>query len=154
MRTQFTNLKKFSNSSCAAGLALSPLTAEDIRKNSVQFSLSRAYRLGHAVKLAQKEKRSPVQALLQSQNGKLLISGKVCVIKCKRIFMVGFCKNSCIVISLFIETLFQRANICEVRQKCTYGQIMFKCTWITLNWVCFTILYEQETYILTKKTAE
>jgi DUF917 family protein len=65
--------------SCLAGLACAPLTAEDLRKNTVMFSMSRAWRLGNAVKLAQKEKRCPVDAVLESQNGKLLISGKVCV---------------------------------------------------------------------------
>ncbi|CAB3981430.1 Hydantoin utilization A [Paramuricea clavata] len=61
---------------CLAGLACAPLTAEDLRKNTVMFSMSRAWRLGNAVKLAQKEKRCPVDAVLESQNGKLLISGK------------------------------------------------------------------------------
>ena len=42
--------------------------------------MSRAWRLGNSVKLAQKEKRCPVNAALESQNGKLLISGKVGVI--------------------------------------------------------------------------
>ena len=62
------------------GLAGSPLTAEDLRQNTVRFSMSRAWRLGNSVKLAQKEKRCPVNAALESQNGKLLISGKVGVI--------------------------------------------------------------------------
>ena len=63
--------------SCVAGLAGAPLTTEDIRQNTVKFSMSRAWRLGNAVKEARKQKRSPVLAALESQKGKLLISGKV-----------------------------------------------------------------------------
>ena len=66
--------------SCVAGLAGAPLTAEDIQQNTVKFSMSRAWHLGNAVKLARKQKQCPVHAAIESQNGKLLISGKVCCI--------------------------------------------------------------------------
>ena len=62
---------------CIAGLACAPLTSEDLQENTIRFSMSRAWLLGNAVKLARKEKRCPVKAVLESQNGKLLISGKV-----------------------------------------------------------------------------
>ena len=67
----------FKSYRCFAGLACPPLTAEDLRENTVRFSMSRGWLLGNAVKVAQKQKRCPVKAVLESQNGKLLIAGKV-----------------------------------------------------------------------------
>lgn len=60
-----------------AGLTMAPLTREEIHKHTVMFSISRAWTLGNAVKMAQNEKQCPVKAILDSQNGKLLITGKV-----------------------------------------------------------------------------
>ena len=69
----------FIRCSCHAGLAMTPLTAEQISRTCVKFSMSRAWHLGYAVKTAQTQKRCPVQAILDMQNGKLLMSGKVIV---------------------------------------------------------------------------
>ena len=69
----------FIRCSCHAGLAMTPLTAEQISRTCVKFSMSRAWHLGYAVKTAQTQKRCPVQAILDVQNGKLLMSGKVIV---------------------------------------------------------------------------
>ncbi|XP_028393299.1 uncharacterized protein LOC114517702 [Dendronephthya gigantea] len=62
---------------CFAGLAVAPLKAEDLPENTVRFSMSRAWRLGKAVKQARRDKRCPIEAVLEAQNGKMLISGKV-----------------------------------------------------------------------------
>ncbi|XP_066282728.1 uncharacterized protein [Branchiostoma lanceolatum] len=62
---------------CSAGVSFAPLTAPQVRSTCVQYSLSRAWRLGHAALHAYKSGTSPVQAVLQQENGRLLAMGKV-----------------------------------------------------------------------------
>ncbi|XP_077991831.1 uncharacterized protein LOC144446032 [Glandiceps talaboti] len=61
---------------CKGGLTLG-LTKEEIDTKTVWYSLSRAYRLGHAVLCARKNKTNPIQTILQHENGKLLFNGKM-----------------------------------------------------------------------------
>ena len=49
----------------------------DIKDKFALYSLSRTRRLGNAVLRARHNKESPVQSILQHENGKLLITGKV-----------------------------------------------------------------------------
>ncbi|XP_035686688.1 uncharacterized protein LOC118422924 [Branchiostoma floridae] len=64
------------NMGCSAGVAFAPLTAAQVRSSCIQYSLSRAWRLGHAVLHAYKNGISPIQAVLQQENGRLLATGK------------------------------------------------------------------------------
>ncbi|XP_035686666.1 uncharacterized protein LOC118422916 [Branchiostoma floridae] len=65
------------NMGCSAGVAFAPLTAAQVRSSCIQYSLSRAWRLGHAVLHAYKNSISPIHAILQQESGRLLATGKV-----------------------------------------------------------------------------
>ncbi|XP_070576486.1 S-methyl thiohydantoin desulfurase-like [Ptychodera flava] len=62
---------------CKGGLSCSPMSKEDVMSTTVLYSLSRTCRLGKVVLAARKEKKDPIEAVLQQENGKLLINGKV-----------------------------------------------------------------------------
>ena len=61
---------------CMAGLSFI-FDWKDVREKFVLNSLSRTWRLGNAVLRARHNKVSPVDSILQHENGKLLITGKV-----------------------------------------------------------------------------
>lgn len=61
---------------CMAGLSFI-CDWKDVKTNFILYSLSRTWRLGNAVLLARRGKQSPVDSILQHENGKLLIIGKV-----------------------------------------------------------------------------
>lgn len=59
-----------------AGLAF-VLDWKDIKGKCALYTLSRSWRLGNAVLRARLNKASPVDSILQHENGKLLTTGKV-----------------------------------------------------------------------------
>ena len=63
--------------SCA--VALGNLTLSDVKKVCILLTISKAWCLGRAVHRAQLAKVDPVMAVTTSMNGKLIISGKVCM---------------------------------------------------------------------------
>eukprot|EP00058_Branchiostoma_floridae_P018947 XP_002604436.1 hypothetical protein BRAFLDRAFT_79264 [Branchiostoma floridae] len=62
---------------CMAGVVFNLLTASEVRSTCILYSQSRAWRLGHTVLRAYKNGISPIQAVLQQENGRLLATGKV-----------------------------------------------------------------------------
>ena len=63
--------------SCA--VTLGNLTLSDVRKVCILLTISKAWCLGRAVHRARLAKVDPVMAVTTSMNGKLIISGKVCM---------------------------------------------------------------------------
>lgn len=61
---------------CMAGLSFI-VNWTDIKDKFALYSLSRTRRLGNAVLRARHNKESPVESILQHENGKLLITGKI-----------------------------------------------------------------------------
>lgn len=61
---------------CMAGLAFIS-DWKDVKEKFILNSLSRTWRLGNAVLQARHGKKSPVDSILQHENGKLLITGKI-----------------------------------------------------------------------------
>ena len=61
---------------CMAGLSFI-VCWKDVKEKFILNSLSRTWRLGKAVLRARHNKESPVDSILQHENGKLLITGKV-----------------------------------------------------------------------------
>ena len=61
---------------CMAGLSFIS-DWKDVKEKFILNSLSRTWRLGNAVLQARHGKKSPVDSILQHENGKLLITGKV-----------------------------------------------------------------------------
>ena len=49
----------------------------DVKDKCVLYSFSRSWRLGNTVLRARHNKASPVDSILQHENGKLLFTGKV-----------------------------------------------------------------------------
>ena len=72
-------------SRCSAGFTLSPLSKAELypapgeQEMVIYHSLSRSWRLGHAVLHANRTKTSPIDTILQHTGGKLLCVGKVSV---------------------------------------------------------------------------
>ena len=62
---------------CLAGVVLGALSPRDVLNTSVQYSLSRVWHVGNAVMQARIQHQSPIQAVIQCQNGKLLCVGEV-----------------------------------------------------------------------------
>ena len=63
--------------SCTSGFAV-VLDWKDVKEKCVPYSLSRVWRLGNSVLRAKHKKVSPVSSILQHENGRVLIIGKVC----------------------------------------------------------------------------
>ena len=63
--------------SCEAMFLNAPLKSDEILSKTILYSISRAWRIGHAVLLARCKKSSPIDAILSVTNGKLLCRGKV-----------------------------------------------------------------------------
>lgn len=61
---------------CMAGLSFI-FGWKDVKEKFILNSLSRTWRLGNAVLRARHNKESPVDSILQHENGKLLITGKI-----------------------------------------------------------------------------
>jgi DUF917 family protein len=74
VNASYGNKTFIKTSSC---LILSPLTKAQILNKTVLYSISRAWCLGNEVLLARKSKYDPVQAVLNNEGGKRLISGKI-----------------------------------------------------------------------------
>ena len=62
--------------SCMVGFAF-VLDWKDVQEKCALHTLSRTWRLGNTVLRARHNKASPVDSILQHENGKLLIVGKV-----------------------------------------------------------------------------
>ncbi|XP_019642503.1 PREDICTED: uncharacterized protein LOC109483812 [Branchiostoma belcheri] len=76
---------------CSAGVSFAPLTAGQVRSSCIQYSLSRAWHLGHAVLQAYKNGTSPVCAALEQERGRLLATGKVSDVQ--RMTTAGFARG-------------------------------------------------------------
>ena len=63
--------------SCMAGLSFIFDWKDVTEEKFILYSLSRTWRLGNTVHRARHDKVSPVDRILQHENGKLLITGKV-----------------------------------------------------------------------------
>lgn len=61
----------------STGISLGVLKLEDVLKNCVVFSMSQAWQLGRAVSRARIMHNNVIEAVVQQQNGLLLLSGKV-----------------------------------------------------------------------------
>ena len=70
-------LQPFFRLMCAINLG--NMTLSDVKKVCVLHTISKAWCLGRAVHRAQLAKTDPVMAVTSSMNGKLVISGKVCL---------------------------------------------------------------------------
>ena len=62
---------------CLSGLSFIFDWKDVTEEKFILYSLSRTWRLGNAVLRARRDKVSPVERILQQENGKLLITGKV-----------------------------------------------------------------------------
>ncbi|EDV23654.1 uncharacterized protein TRIADDRAFT_26861 [Trichoplax adhaerens] len=63
---------------CYSGLAFCPMKPSEVLSKCILGSISRSHRLGEAVLTARKNASSPVDAILEKEAGRLLITGKVC----------------------------------------------------------------------------
>ena len=63
--------------SCSAGVSIGSLTAQQLTTTTCLFTVSRAWHIGSALLTARQKHEDPVKAVIDSQNGVLLISGKV-----------------------------------------------------------------------------
>ncbi|RDD44862.1 Hydantoin utilization protein A [Trichoplax sp. H2] len=63
---------------CYSGLAFCPMKPSEVLSRCILGSISRSHRLGEAVLTARKNASSPVDAILEKEAGRLLITGKVC----------------------------------------------------------------------------
>ncbi|XP_077864278.1 uncharacterized protein LOC100376245 [Saccoglossus kowalevskii] len=68
---------------CQAGLCFGSYSKSDIMDYSVKYTFSRVWRLGQAVLQARRDRTDPIQAILQWENGKTLIVGKIADVKTK-----------------------------------------------------------------------
>ncbi|XP_053401722.1 uncharacterized protein LOC123549025 [Mercenaria mercenaria] len=62
---------------CSGGMVLSHFDKDRVLSSTVQYSTSHAWRIGDTVLRARSENRSTVDAVINSENGKLLIYGKI-----------------------------------------------------------------------------
>ncbi|KAL4235016.1 hypothetical protein ACF0H5_006654 [Mactra antiquata] len=61
----------------SAGLTMSTFCKDDVMKKTIHYSLSHAWRIGDTIMKARSKNESPVDAITKSENGTLLIYGKV-----------------------------------------------------------------------------
>jgi len=61
----------------AAGIAMAPMRGEFVKKAAIPYTVTQALSLGNAVLKAQTENCDPIDAVLQHENGKLLMTGKI-----------------------------------------------------------------------------
>ncbi|XP_022083172.1 uncharacterized protein LOC110975213 [Acanthaster planci] len=61
---------------CQGVLAIAPLSPDTVKKYTIHHSVSRACKLGRAV--MQAKKSSPIDVILEHENGICLITGKIC----------------------------------------------------------------------------
>ncbi|XP_038073477.1 uncharacterized protein LOC119741694 [Patiria miniata] len=80
---------------CQGALAIAPLSPEIVKKHTIHYSVSRACQLGRAVLQAKRDKSSPIEVILKHENGKLLITGKICDLS--RVITGGFARGKLIV---------------------------------------------------------
>ena len=69
----------FLNFRLTCAISFGNVTLSDVKKVYVLHTISKAWCLGRAVHRAQLAKTDPVMAITSSMNGKLVISGKVCL---------------------------------------------------------------------------
>lgn len=62
---------------CSGGTVLSHFNKVQITSSTVHYSLSHAWRIGDTVLRARAENKSTVEAIVKSENGKMLLYGKV-----------------------------------------------------------------------------
>ncbi|XP_045192722.2 uncharacterized protein LOC123549023 [Mercenaria mercenaria] len=62
---------------CTGGVVMSYFDKDQVLSSTVQYSTSHAWRIGDTVLRARAEKRSTVDAVVKSENGKLLVYGKI-----------------------------------------------------------------------------
>ena len=85
--------------SLAAAISLGQMKHSEVLSKCVLLSLSRAWGLGRAVLRARREQRTPHEAVVESQNGRLLMTGKVgCCTQC-------ICKPVCSLLTLLLEVV-------------------------------------------------
>jgi DUF917 family protein len=60
-----------------AGMALAPMTGEQLRRTAIPRTLSVARDVGAAVRAARRRNRNPLDALLEATAGRLLLSGGI-----------------------------------------------------------------------------
>ena len=65
----------------AAGIALSPMRGDFVKKYAVPDTITQAWSLGRAVFDAQAEHRDPVSAILEHEDGRLLMTAKIVDLK-------------------------------------------------------------------------
>lgn len=61
----------------AAGLAMAPMRGDFIKKAAIPHTVTQALSLGRAVLNAQKQNTDPIKAVLDHEDGKLLMTGKI-----------------------------------------------------------------------------
>lgn len=62
----------------AAGLATQPMRGDFVKRAAVPSTITQALYLGRAVLQAQADNTDPVQTVIDQENGKLLMTGKIC----------------------------------------------------------------------------
>lgn len=62
---------------CTAVMASSPIEARHVKAFCIPNSISQAWRIGSAILGARRQKTDPIEAILKSENGGLLFSGKI-----------------------------------------------------------------------------
>ena len=61
----------------SSGVALAPMTFNEMLEKSVLFTMSQAWQLGRAVMRARAQHTDVIQTVTSQQNGMVLLSGKV-----------------------------------------------------------------------------
>ncbi|XP_052062150.1 uncharacterized protein LOC127702117 [Mytilus californianus] len=62
---------------CMAGIIFSTLTKSEVLNKTILLSYSRAWNLGNVIMTSRKEKADPIEAIINHEDGKKLISGKI-----------------------------------------------------------------------------
>ncbi|CAC5357367.1 unnamed protein product [Mytilus coruscus] len=62
---------------CMGGIILSTLTKSEVLNKTILLSYSRAWNLGNVIMTSRKEKTDPIEAIINHEDGKKLISGKI-----------------------------------------------------------------------------
>ena len=62
---------------CTAVMASAPIEARHVKAFGIRNTVSQAWRIGSAIQAARQLKADPVTAVLESENGKLLFTGKI-----------------------------------------------------------------------------
>ena len=82
---------------------------KDVQEKCALHTLSRTWRLGNTVLRARHNKASPVESILQHENGKLLIVGNCCDL----FLCLPVCSCFCLFVCLFV--LFLKLRLLAIR---------------------------------------